>query len=92
MGILPNKPLPKHQIIIFTHEAIRKKVRGATLRDGKSYPHRPYADGGTIKRGFTKEMSNVLNSQVDLCKPDAKKKPPLASPAPKANGGSKERE
>jgi len=30
----------------------------------KSCPHRPYADGGTIKRGFTKEMSNVLNSQV----------------------------
>jgi hypothetical protein len=55
----------------------------------KSYPHRPYADGGTIKRGFTKEMSNVLNSQVDLCKPDAKKKPPLASPATRANGGNK---
>jgi hypothetical protein len=47
----------------------------------KNYPHRtgrqPLVDGGKIKRGFTKEMSNVLNSQVDLCKPDANKKPPL---------------
>jgi len=71
MGILPIVPLPKHQIIIFTHEAIRKKVRGATWRDGKSYPHRPYADGGTTK-GENLRESTMLNPRIYSCKPSAR--------------------
>jgi hypothetical protein len=49
MCILPIVPLPKHQIIIFTHEAIRKKVRGQLGEMEKVTPTDPMPMGARQK-------------------------------------------
>jgi hypothetical protein len=49
MGILPNKFLRRDQIIVLTHKATREKMRWTAWRGGTENPHRPYADGGSVK-------------------------------------------
>jgi hypothetical protein len=72
MSILLIEPLPKHQMMILTHSASKEKVRGATWKDEKSYPHRPKSDGGTKGR---KSMRELFAQPKDLsCMPDANKK------------------
>jgi len=43
----------------------------------ESYPHRPYADGGLREK--MKGGSTLLTSRLQICKPDANKKLPLAA-------------
>jgi len=83
MGILQIEPLPKHQIMVLTYKAIKVKMRGQLGGMEKSYPHRPYADGGTKGRKSMREL--LTHPRIYSCKHDAKKKPPLTSPV-EANG------
>ena len=64
MGILPIVPLPKHQIIIFTHEAIRKKVRGQLGEMEKVTPTDPMPMGAVRKR--RKSMRELFAQPTDL--------------------------
>jgi hypothetical protein len=54
---------------------------------GKEYPHRPYADGGMVKKGFEKSELPCSRHGFTLANLMPRKKPPLVSPATKTSEG-----
>jgi hypothetical protein len=76
MGILPIVPLPKHQIIIFTHEAIRKKVRGQLGEMEKVTPTDPMPMGVSIEEKINERA--ICSTHGFIMQARCQKKAPIS--------------